>query len=267
MANFSSVETTYPLNTATSYTFTLPGQTLYWRLRSSYDQTTFGPYTTQPGPVSAGLQTSAATNPNITLNKSNFATVDSVAAGATATVRAYGTAGGVGTSWPTATGGPSEVIPAGTILNVAYGTDGFVSYDGQKYQLKSDLPLTFPDSWIPVGKVSVISNGAGLVLPVIHPVISSGAIIAYNVVSSGNDITGPLTFVIFDSGGGTGATVGTQSVSSGSLQSLAPGNPGSGYTGATTVTASGGVSGGVGGGGGANGNNGGRIFGLTSNGS
>lgn len=263
-ADFSSAVTTYPPTTSTSGTFANPGATLYWRLRSSYNQTTYNAYQVFVGAVSAGLQSSAATEPNVSLNQGNFCTVDSIGAGGTATVRIYGSSGGVGTSWTSVLGTASKVIPAGTIMNIAYGSNLFVAYDGSQYQVKPYLTQVFPDGWVPAGKVSVISNGSGLTLPVIHAVISSGAIIAYNVVSGGNDITGPLTFVIADTGGGTGATVGAAVVSGGVLQSLAPGNPGSGYTGATTVTPSGGVSGGVGGGGGPTGQNTGRLYGGTT---
>lgn len=259
VANFTSGVFTYPLTTTTSMTIAAPGQTLWLRLRSSADQKTFNAYQVF-GPVAAGLQTSAATNPNLPLCQSNFATVDSIAAGGSATVRIYGSSGGVGTSWPSILGGNSKVIPAGTILNVPYGSNGFVAWDGSKYQFKAGLTQTFPDSWTPAGAVSVISNGAGLVLPLITPVITGGHIIGYDVTNGGNDITGPLSFTIVDSGGGSGATVGPATVSGGVLQSLGTGNPGALYTGATTVTATGGISGGVGGGGGPQGSNNGRLY-------
>ena len=244
--------------------FPNPGATLYWRLRSSYDQTTWNAYT-YAGAVSAGLQSSAASEPETNLNQTNFARVDSIGAGGSATIRVYGS-GGVGTSWTSGSGTNTKVVPAGTILNVTYGTTQFVAWDGSKYQIKSSLSQVLPDGWIPVGSTSVVSNGSGLVLPTIAPVITSGHIIGFNVTNGGNDITGTLTFVIADSGGGTGATVGPATVSGGVLQSLGAGNPGSGYSGATTVTASGGVGGGIAGGGGASGNNGGRLFGVTANG-
>src|SRR3984957_2322850 len=40
-ADFSSDVTTYPVSTGTSFVFPNPGATLYWRLRSSYDQKTW----------------------------------------------------------------------------------------------------------------------------------------------------------------------------------------------------------------------------------
>jgi hypothetical protein len=262
-ANFATGLVKYPVGTGTSYVFPNPGATLYWRLRSSYNQQNWNNYVVLPGAVAAGLQTSAATQPNVSLNQSNFATVDSVAAGGTATVRIYGS-GGVNTAWTSILGNSSKVIPAGTILNVAYGTTGFVVWDGSKYQLKPSLTQTFPDTWIPVGKVSVISNGSGLVLPVIHLVLGAGgAVIAWNVVSGGNDLTADVSLAIVTSTG-SGAAPGAQVISGGVLQSIAPGNPGANYAGGDTVNVSGGVSGGAVGGGGPTGQNTGRFYGGTT---
>ena len=161
VANFSAGVTTYPVSTHSSYVLPNPGATLYWRLRSSYNQQNWSSYLALPGAVSAGLQSSAATASNLSLNQSNYATVDSIANGATATVRVYGS-GGVGTAWSSILGSSSRVIPSGTILNVAYASNGFVVWDGEKYQLKPQLAQTFPDSWVPVGKVSVIANALRL---------------------------------------------------------------------------------------------------------
>jgi hypothetical protein len=261
VANFSSGVTTYPLSTNTSYVLPNPGATLYWRLRSSYDQKTFNNYQTQPGAVSAGLQTSSATEPNVSLNQSNFATVDSVANGSTATVRIYGS-GGVGTSWARISGNSSQVIPAGTILNVTYGITAHVAWDGTQYQLVPSLTQTFPDGWIPVGTVSVIANGSGLVLPTFKAIVSAGAIVALQIVTAGNDLTSSPTLTITDSTG-AGATA-TCTVSAGSVTGATVTNAGSDYSSTPTVTASGGVSGGTAGGGGNTGNNGGRLFGETT---
>src|SRR3984957_17194795 len=145
VANFVSGVATYPVSTNTSYVLPNPGATLYWRLRSSFDQQNWSSYLVQPGAVSSGLMSSAAMASNLGLNQSNYATVDSVADGSTATVRAYGP-GGVGTSWTSILGSSSSVIPSGTMMNIAYGTNGFVVWDGQKYQLKPQLAQTFPDT-------------------------------------------------------------------------------------------------------------------------
>jgi hypothetical protein len=257
VANFVSGVSTYPVSTNTSYVLPNPGATLYWRLRSSYDQQNWSNYLVQLGAVSSGLMSSAAIASNLGLNQSNYATVDSVADGSTATVRAYGS-GGVGTSWTSILGSNSSVIPSGTMMNIAYGTNGFVVWDGQKYQLKPQLAQTFPDTWVPVGKVSVIANGSGLVLPVIHAVVTGGAIVAYQIVNPGNGLTAAPTLTITDSSG-SGATA-TAVVSAGAVTQVNPGSAGSGYSSSPTVTASGGVSGGAAGGGGATGSNGGRLY-------
>jgi len=257
VANFVSGVTVYPVSTNTSYVLPNPGATLYFRLRSSYNQQNWSSYLVQPGAISAGLVSSAATGSNLSLNQSNYATVDSVAAGATATVRVYGS-GGTGTSWTSVLGSSSKVIPAGTIMNVAYAASGFVVWDGQKYQMKPQLAQTFPDTWVPVGKVSVIANASGLVLPVITAVVTGGAIVAYQIVNPGNGLTSAPLLTITDSSG-TGATA-TTIISAGAVTQVLPGSAGSGYSTTPVVTASGGVSGGAAGGGGANGNNGGRLY-------
>ena len=257
VANFASGVVTYPVSSNTSFVFPNPGATLYWRLRSSYNQQNWSSYLTLPGAVSAGYLSSAAAASNLSLNQSNYATVDSVANGATATVRVYGP-GGVGTAWTSVLGSRSTVIAAGTILQVAYGTNGFVVWDGDKYQVKPQLAQTFPDSWVPVGKVSVIANASGLVLPVIHAVVTGGAIVAYQIVNPGNGLTAAPVLTITDTSG-VGATA-TAVVSAGAVTQVTPGSAGSGYSSSPTVTASGGVSGGAPGGGGATGNNGGRLY-------
>jgi hypothetical protein len=257
VANFSSGVTVYPISTNTSYVFPNPGATLYWRLRSSYNQQNWSSYLVQPGAVSSGLMSSAAAGNNLSLNQSNYATVDSVAGGSTATVRVYGS-GGVGTSWTSILGNGSKVIAPGTILNVTYGASGFVVWDGQKYQLKPQLAQTFPDTWVPVGKISVIANASGLVLPVIHAVVTGGAIVAYQIINPGNGLTAAPLLTITDSTG-SGATA-TAVVTAGAVTQVTPGGAGSGYSANPTVTASGGVSGGAAGGGGATGNNGGRLY-------
>ncbi len=256
-ANFASAVTVYPISTNTSYVFPNPGATLYWRLRSSYNQQNWSNYVVQPGAVIAGLMSSAATGSNLSLNQSNYATVDSVAAGSNATVRIYGS-GGVGTAWTSILGNGSKVIPSGTILNVPYAASGFVVWDGQKYQLKPQLAQTFPDTWVPVGKVSVIANASGLVLPVIHAVVTGGAIVAYQIINPGNGLTAAPLLTITDSTG-SGATA-TASVTAGAVTQVTPGSAGSGYSTSPTVTATGGVSGGSAGGGGATGDNGGRLY-------
>ena len=256
-ADFTSSVTSYPVSTNTSYVFPNPGATLYWRLRSSFNQQDWSSYSVQSGSVSAGLVSSSASGSNLSLNQSNYATVDSVADGSTATVRVYGS-GGVGTSWASLVGTTSKVIPAGTIANVAYGTNGYVAWDGQAYQVKPQLAQTFPDTWVPVGKVSVIANGNGLSLPTIKAVVVNNSIVAYDITDAGNGLTTAPVLTITDTSG-SGATA-TAVVNSGSVTQVIPGSAGSNYSSTPTVTPSGGVSGGTAGGGGATGDNGGRLY-------
>jgi hypothetical protein len=260
-ADFSANVTTYPLSVNTSFNFANPGATLYWRLRSTYNQVAYNSYSKLSGAVSAGLQSSAATQPNVSLNQSNFATVDSIGAGAAATVRVYGS-GGPGSSWTSILGTSSKVLPAGTILNVPYGSNLYVAWDGSKYQTKPSLTQVFPDGWIPVGKVSVISSGAGLVLPTFHAVVTSGSIVAINTVTAGSGMTAVPTLTITDTSG-TGATA-VCTISGGSVTGVQVTNAGSGYSSTPAVTASGGVAAGTGGGGGPQGVNTGRLYGGTT---
>lgn len=256
VANFTTVLKTYPLTTNASMNIPAPGQTLWIRLRSTTDQKTFNAPQVV-GPIAAGLQTSAASQPNLSLNQSNFATVDSVAAGGAATVRIYGS-GGVGTNWTSILGNSSKVIPSGTILNVGYGSNGFVAWDGSKYQFKPGLTQTFPDTWIPVGAVSVIDNGSGLVLPTFKAIVTSGAIVGIQTLTNGSGMTAAPLLTITDSTG-SGATA-TCTISGGSVNGVTVTNAGSLYSGSPTVTPTGGVAGGAGGGGGPTGNNNGRLY-------
>jgi hypothetical protein len=259
--DFSSGNQSYPISTNTHYVFANPGATLYWRLRSSYNQVSWNAWANFEGSVAAGLQTSAATQPNVSLNQSNFATVDSVAAGGTATVRVYGS-GGVGTSWTSILGNSSKVIPGGTVLNIAYGSNLYVAWDGSRYQVKPSLTQVFPDGWTPAGKVSVIANGAGLVLPTFKAIVSGGAIVAIQILTAGNGMTSAPILTITDSTGSGATAVCT--ISAGAVTGVTVTNAGTTYSGTPTVTPTGGVSGGVGGGGGPQGVNTGRLYGGTS---
>jgi hypothetical protein len=256
VADFSNGVTVYPITSNTHTNISLPGETLYWRLRSSYDGATWNSYQVQDAAVYSGLVGSDITTPNVPLNQTNFATVDSVAAGGTASVRVYGP-GGVGTGYTRQVGAHTSPRPSGTILGMTYGTDQFVAYDGTQFQVQNTLAGVLPDTWEPVGKVSIIGNGAGLVLPTIKAVVTGGAIVGYQIINPGNGLTAAPTLTITDTTG-TGATATCQ-VEAGQVVSVTPGNVGQNYSSTPTVTPSGGVSAGTGGGGGAAGGNGGRL--------
>lgn len=256
-SNFTQGTTTLPNSTSPQFNVAAPGVSAFFRARCSYDQNNWSAWQTAGAQVQAGLQTSAATNPNVPLNQSNYANVDSVAAGGSANVRVYGSSG-PGTMYPSVKGDVETIQPSATIINVPFSTNPVTALDSDKnYQVKNTLPEVFADDMTPTGTVSVVGAGA-VTLPTIVPVIGpGGAIIAYNVTSQGNGLTASLTLTI--SGPGTGATTGVQTISGGKLISVAPGNAGSGYDGSTTVTPTGGTFAGAAGGGRDIGGNGGRF--------
>lgn len=259
VSNFSIGVTVLPVSPATHNTVALPGTGVYWRLRSSFDQANWNNYS-YGGLVNSGLQTSSATENNVPLNQSNYATVDSVDNGAgSANVRVFGTSG-PGFMYPAVKGSQETILPSATIVNVAFSTNPVVAFDGEQYQVKSTLPQVFADSLTPTGSVSVVGPG-GVTLPTVALVLDgSGHVIAWNVLTQGSGLTAPVTLFI-NTTTGSGATPGAQTISGGKLLSIAPGNPGDHYAGGDTVTVSGGTfAGGVGGGQAIGGNNGRFVY-------
>src|SRR2546421_4826081 len=97
--------TTYGPTPETSLSITNPNVTLFWRLRSSYDEVNWNDWqiyssASACGPigVSSGFLPSTSAAANMTVNTSNNATVDSIDAGSSATIRVYGP-GGAANSW------------------------------------------------------------------------------------------------------------------------------------------------------------------------
>lgn len=258
VASFASDVTTLPVTQATSLTVNSPGQTLYFRIRSSANQQVWNNYAVFGSAVSSGLVSSAATSAGGAFNQTNLGTVTSEASGGAAIVQIQG-AGGALTSLVAVKGSAQSVLPAGAVVNVVAGTDQFVGYDGSEYQLKPTLAAVLADNMTPIGKVSVV-NTATPRLPTIVPVISNGYIIGYSITDGGEGATAPYTLTFGSVGSGAGAVPGAQTIENGVLTAIAPGNPGNGmYSGGTTVTASGGVGPGTPGGGTAAGGNGGRM--------
>jgi len=104
-----------------------------------------------------------ALNDSSYTNTTNFATVDSVDAGTSATVRIYGP-GGVGTSWTRVTGyGATLTFAGGQILGLAYSTTYFVFWDsiGLLYRAFTTIPPTLPDAYVWAGKVVTVASGGG----------------------------------------------------------------------------------------------------------
>jgi hypothetical protein len=209
-----------------------------------------------PKPISAGRQSSAASEAAIVLNQTNYASVDSVAVGSAAAIRIFGKAG-PNTQYPAVKGEIETILPSATIINVPLSTTQVVGFDGTNYQARGTLPEQLMDGTTPTGTVSVVGGGS-VTLPTITPYEVYGAILGYNVTDQGNGLTGDVTIAVV--GSGTGATAGTQVISGGKLISVAPGNVGSGYGPGTTCDVSGGTFSGATGGGQNIGGNGGRFI-------
>jgi hypothetical protein len=256
---FTSGITTLPATQSTSMVLNLANQSLFFRVRASRNKTTWSDYVLAAQTASnAGLVGSAITSEGGAFNQTNFAIVNSVATGSTAAVSVSGPSGAL-TSFTRVKGTAQQVRPAATIIGVTPGTDQFVGWDGSTYVLRPTLASVLSDNLEPVGKVSVVSTAAPT-LPVISPVVVSGYIVGFNVVSGGAGASQPYVLTFGSVGGGVGATFGAQTIQNGVLISVAAGNPGNGsYSGGTTVTASGGSGGGQAGGGTAIGGNGGRL--------
>jgi hypothetical protein len=138
----------------------------------------------------AGKQTSAAIENNVSLNQTNYAYVDSVAAGATAAVRVYGV-GGPYRAYQRVTWRETPDSAIRDDVNVPFGSDQFVSWDGAKFRIAPILSGIFPDQHEPVGKVSVVFSGAP-VLPAVSLVLGTGgAVLGWNVTNTRKRTHGP----------------------------------------------------------------------------
>ena len=137
-------------------------QTAYYWLRVVPLHTRFQPIV--QGPLLVAVPANGDTSltaPNDPTNSTNFATVDSIDAGASATARIYGT-GGVGSAWMKATGfGVTENFPAGAITGLAYSTSYFVMWTGSNYQAFTAFVNAIPDNFVFVGNVTTVASGGG----------------------------------------------------------------------------------------------------------
>jgi hypothetical protein len=257
VASFASNVTTLAPTQATSINVNSPGATVYFRIRSSYNQSVWNNYSVFGSQVSAGLVSSEATSEGGAFNQTNLGTVTSAASGSTANVSIQG-ANGALSSLVRLKGGTQQILPSATVIGATPGSNLFVGFDGRQYRLQPTLAAVLTDNQIPIGKVSVVDTGVP-VLPAVSLVLgSNGSVIAWNVTNQGNGLSGPVTLTI-NTTTGAGATPGTQTIQNGKLISVAPGNPGSNYGSGDTVTVTGGVGGGTPGGGTAAGGNGGRM--------
>ncbi|HEY6349686.1 MAG TPA: hypothetical protein VI636_09775 [Candidatus Angelobacter sp.] len=122
--------TTYGPFSELTQTFQLPNQTLFWRIRSSFDGSNWNEWQIYSSPlfcgpvgVSSGFLRSTSGAPRMAANNTNNATVDSVDNGdGTDTIRIYGP-GGVGSTFTEYDGqGNQHTIPSGTIGGAAQST-------------------------------------------------------------------------------------------------------------------------------------------------
>lgn len=260
IVSFTKNVTTMAPTTNSTANVPAPGQSYFFRIRSSFDKKTWSPYQLlSTTAVDAGLVEATAMTPAAAFNQSNFAEVNSVAAGAGAQVTISGT-GGLLTSYSAVRGTTQGLRPSATIVGVIPGSEQFVGWDGKSFQLKPTLAGVLADNLEPVGKASVVTT-APPTLPIINPIIAGGGVVGYDVVFGGSGASQDYNLAVSDPGGpGTGATPGAQTIVGGVLISVGPGNAGHLYDGSTIVTASGG-SGGSGptGGGTAVGGNGARM--------
>lgn len=257
LKSFTQGRVTMEPTTDTSVQIPSPGGSFFFRLRSSFDKKTWSNYQyASTSPVKAGLVSSAATSSGGAFNQTNFAEVNSQAAGTSAAVTISGV-GGLLSAYTAVKGAAQQVRPSATIVGVTPQSTQFVGFDGTSFALKPTLAAVLSDNLEPVGKVSVVST-APPTPPTIVPIVTAGSVLGYQVTNGGSGATQPYVLTVVG-GGGSGATTGTQTIVGGVLIAVAPGQPGTGYGGGTSVTVSGGGPSGTPGGGTAQGGNGGRM--------
>ena len=187
---------------------------------------------------SAGLVGSGKVYPGIQLNATNFAAVDSVDAGSSATVRIYGASGGVGTSWTRKVGSTTEgPFPSGNVTGLSYNTHYNIMYDGTQFYAYTDLPSTLPDNLKYVGSLTTVPSSGGATATA-TALLNGTGVNSVTVNNGGTGYTSAPT-VALTGGGGTGATA-TATIASGVVTSVTITNAGTGYTSAPTVAFSGG---------------------------
>jgi hypothetical protein len=164
----AGVQTYGPFSELTQ-TLQLPNQTLFWRIRSSFDGSNWNDWqiyssaaTCGPIGVSSGFLRSTSGAPNMSVNTSNNCTVDSIDNGTNATIRVYGP-GGVGTSWNHYDGqGGQTTLPFSTIT-APYNKDMIVLYSIagglQAFQISTQYTNALQDVLLFSGKLHTVSAG------------------------------------------------------------------------------------------------------------
>lgn len=212
------------------------------------------------------LYSSALIPPNVPVNTTNTATIDSVDSGSSVLVQIYGP-GGVGTSYNRLTGFGTLSRPNGTIGGLAYSTAYAIIWTGTTYIAVTTYPATLPDGYEFVGSImttaptGVVGSGATVTLVI----DGSGHVIQANPGSLGSDYSSAT--VAISGGGGSGAQV-TANVdpSSGTIPSYTVVNGGTGYATTPTGAVVPGAGGGTIGGGGTTGTSNGNLVGCVEEG-
>ena len=163
--------TTYGPTPETSLSITNPNVTLFWRLRSSYDEVNWNDWqiyssASACGPigVSSGFLRSTSAASNMALNTSNNCTADSIDNGTNATVRVYGP-GGPGNVWIHYDGQGGQTSYPYSTTPAPYNTDVIVLYSAsqglQAFPIATQYTSGLADNLIFSGKMHTVSAGGG----------------------------------------------------------------------------------------------------------
>jgi len=163
--DFGAGDTTvYPLGTSLVANLALGDVTSYFRARAKYPDSDYSNYVifggSTPAGISGGTVGSSGLAANVPLNSTNSATVDSIDAGSSATIRIYGP-GGVGSAWQRFSGQGTDTFPAGSITGLAYSTPYYVVWDGAAYQALTQQSQVMNDSYVFVGRPTTVASGGG----------------------------------------------------------------------------------------------------------
>jgi hypothetical protein len=164
-ATFPSTTVAYALGSTLSLSLNLGNAARYFRARAKYPSSNYSPYTyfgtaANPTAVAGGLAGSNDILVNPPSNAVGNATVDSIDAGTSATVRIYGP-GGVGSSWVQDYGQGTRSLPSGTITGLAYATAYYVAWDtvSQMFVAGANLAEVVSDNYAFAGKLTTVASG------------------------------------------------------------------------------------------------------------
>lgn len=167
----TSATTTYDLGANLTFEVQDPNQTKFWRLRSSFDGQAWNAWqifisaaVCGPVAVQSGFERSTSVAPRSVLNTNN-ATVNSVDAGASATIRIFG-GGGVGSSYTRFDGQGNQITTAGaSILGAAYTTQYAVVLNQLLVHLAfptaTQYLQTIADAYFYIATMTTVAAGGG----------------------------------------------------------------------------------------------------------